>query len=144
MQSTSAGLQFPSKLSFLQRFYTSETNNNWSDDTFKKITKDNKLVVFMKGTPDSPMCGFSKYVVQILDMHGCKDFKTYNVLDDEALRSRVKEYSNWPTIPQVYVDGEFVGGFDILLQMHQNGELIEELEKIGHRSALLDQTESDD
>lgn len=126
-------------LSFFQRLYSNDFNAaDWSDETFQKITKDNKLVVFMKGTPDSPMCGFSKYVIQILDMHGCTDFKAFNVLDDEELRKRVKEFSNWPTIPQIYVDGEFLGGFDIMLQMHQNGELIEELEKIGHRSALID------
>lgn len=117
---------------------TFSTDTDWNDDKFNEIVKDNKMIVFMKGTPDAPMCGFSKYVIQILTMHGCKDFTTFNVLDDEVLRSRVKEFSNWPTIPQVYIDGEFVGGFDILLQMHQNGELIEELDKIGHRSVLID------
>ena len=114
------------------------SNIDWSDDKFKKIIQDNKLVVFMKGTPDAPLCGFSKYVIQILKMHGCEDFKTLNVLADEKLRNRVKEFSNWPTIPQVYINGEFIGGFDILLQLHQSGELINELDKIGHRSALID------
>nr|XP_002162000.1 glutaredoxin-related protein 5, mitochondrial [Hydra vulgaris] len=110
---------------------------DWSDNKFKEIVNNNKLVVFMKGTPDAPKCGFSKYVIQILNMHGCENFKSFNVLEDETLRSRVKEFSNWPTIPQVYINGEFIGGFDILLQMHQSGELINELDKIGHHSALI-------
>ena len=114
------------------------TDAEWTDDVFNNIMKENKMVVFMKGTPDSPMCGFSKYVIQILHMHGLETFTTFNVLEDDILRNRVKEFSNWPTIPQVYMGGEFVGGFDILLQMHQNGELVEELDKIGHRSALID------
>lgn len=137
-------LVFPSNSfqALISRCFTNEASADWSDEVFEKITKENKLVVFMKGTPDSPMCGFSKYVIQILDMHGCADFlKTFNVLDDEELRKRVKEFSNWPTIPQVYLDGEFLGGFDILLQMHQNGELVDELHKIGHRSILIDKEE---
>lgn len=118
------------------RSYSSEVT--WPDDKFNEIVNNNKLVVFMKGTPDEPMCGFSKYVIQILHMHGCENFTTLNVLDDDVLRNRVKEFSNWPTIPQVYMGGEFLGGFDILLQMHQEGELIDELDKIGHRSLLID------
>lgn len=117
---------------------TFSTEPDWTDDKFTGIMKENKLVVFMKGTPESPMCGFSKYVVQIMHMHGYNDFRAYNVLEDEVLRNRVKEFSNWPTIPQVYMGGEFVGGFDILLQMHQNGELVEEFDKIGHKSSLID------
>jgi len=79
----------------------------------------------MKGTPQLPECGFSRAVVQVLDMHGVplEKMKTYNVLEDQELRNGIKEFSEWPTIPQVYVDGEFVGGCDILLGMHQNGEL---------------------
>ena len=89
------------------------------------------------------MCGFSNAVVQILKMHGVDGFGSYNVLDDEELRQRVKEYSSWPTIPQVYVGGEFLGGCDIMLQLHQNGELIEELQKVGIRSLLLDKAGED-
>ena len=126
----------PSICLILPREFSTEAE--WTDDKFNDIMKNNKMVVFMKGTPDSPMCGFSKHVIQILHMHGCQHFTTFNVLDDDILRGRLKEFSNWPTIPQVYVNGEFIGGFDILLQMHQNGELIEELDKIGHRSALID------
>jgi len=89
------------------------------------------LVLFMKGTPDAPQCGFSRAVVQILDMQGVdrKKMQTYNVLEDSELRSGIKEYSEWPTVPQVYVNGEFVGGCDILMGMHQSGELEDLLEK---------------
>ncbi|XP_073348839.1 glutaredoxin-related protein 5, mitochondrial [Pagrus major] len=103
-----------------------------------EMVKKDKVVVFMKGTPAQPMCGFSNAVVQILRMHGVDDYAAYNVLEDQDLRQGVKEFSNWPTIPQVYFNGEFVGGCDILLQMHQNGDLVEEFKKLGISSALLD------
>ncbi|XP_072218564.1 glutaredoxin-related protein 5, mitochondrial [Leuresthes tenuis] len=102
------------------------------------MVKKDKVVVFMKGTPVQPMCGFSNAVVQILRMHGVDNYAAYNVLEDQDLREGVKLFSNWPTIPQVYFNGEFVGGCDILLQMHQNGDLVEELNKLGIHSALLD------
>ncbi|KAK9511710.1 hypothetical protein O3M35_000318 [Rhynocoris fuscipes] len=101
-----------------------------------KLVKKNKVVVFMKGIPDEPRCGFSNAVVQILKMHGVK-YDAHNVLEDENLRNDIKVYSNWPTIPQVFINGEFVGGCDILLQMHRNGDLIEELKKVGIISELL-------
>ncbi|XP_056150391.1 glutaredoxin-related protein 5, mitochondrial [Lampris incognitus] len=103
-----------------------------------EMVKKNKVVVFIKGTPAQPMCGFSNAVVQILRMHGVDEYAAYNVLEDQDLRQGVKDFSNWPTIPQVYFNGEFVGGCDILLQMHQNGDLVEELKKLGIHSALLD------
>ncbi|XP_060947128.1 glutaredoxin-related protein 5, mitochondrial [Limanda limanda] len=106
-------------------------------DLGEKVAKD-KVVVFIKGTPAQPMCGFSNAVVQILRMHGVEDYAAYNVLDDQELREGIKVFSNWPTIPQVYLNGEFVGGCDILLQMHQNGDLVEEFKKLGIRSELLD------
>jgi len=83
------------------------------------------VVLFMKGTPDVPQCGFSRAVLQILDLHdvSASRMQTYNVLADPELRSGIKEYSDWPTIPQLYVNGEFVGGCDIVMSMHQNGEL---------------------
>ncbi|KAL0967646.1 hypothetical protein UPYG_G00254970 [Umbra pygmaea] len=102
------------------------------------LVKKDKVVVFMKGTPAQPMCGFSNAVVQILRMHGVNEYAAYNVLDDQDLRQGVKDFSNWPTIPQIFLNGEFVGGCDILLQMHQSGDLVEELQKLGIRSALLD------
>ncbi|XP_053300923.1 glutaredoxin-related protein 5, mitochondrial [Pleuronectes platessa] len=110
-------------------------------DLGEKVKKD-KVVVFIKGTPAQPMCGFSNAVVQILRMHGVDDYAAYNVLDDQELREGIKVFSNWPTIPQVYFNGEFVGGCDILLQMHQNGDLVEEFKKLGIRSELLE-TEKD-
>jgi monothiol glutaredoxin len=84
--------------------------------------KGNDVVVFMKGTPQFPMCGFSGQVVQILDHLGVA-YKGLNVLDSEDLRQAIKSYSNWPTIPQLYVKGEFVGGCDIIREMFQAGEL---------------------
>ncbi|XP_003462704.1 glutaredoxin-related protein 5, mitochondrial [Cavia porcellus] len=108
------------------------------------LVKKDKVVVFLKGTPEQPQCGFSNAVVQILRLHGVRDYAAYNVLDDPDLRQGIKDYSNWPTIPQVYLNGEFVGGCDILLQMHQNGDLVEELKKLGIRSALLDEKQDQD
>ena len=84
--------------------------------------KGNDVVVFMKGTPQFPMCGFSGQVVQILDHLGVT-YKGLNVLDSDDLRQAIKSYSNWPTIPQLYVKGEFVGGCDIIREMFQAGEL---------------------
>ncbi|GBE86353.1 glutaredoxin [Sparassis latifolia] len=91
------------------------------------------VVLFMKGTPDAPQCGFSRAAIQVLDLQGVptEKLKTFNVLEDSELRSGIKEFSDWPTIPQLYVNGEFVGGCDILLSMHQSGELEQLLEKSG-------------
>ena len=123
--------------------YFSDQKVQWTNERFDEVVKKDKVVVFMKGIPKQPMCGFSNAVVQILKMHGVENYGSYNVLEDEELRQRVKEYSNWPTVPQVYVAGEFLGGCDIMLQLHQNGELIEELQKVGIRSLLLDKAEED-
>lgn len=84
--------------------------------------KSTDVVLFMKGTSDFPMCGFSGRVVQILKSMGVK-FEGINILDDENLRSAIKEYSNWPTIPQLYIKQEFIGGCDITTEMAHNGEL---------------------
>ena len=84
--------------------------------------KSNDVVLFMKGTPQFPMCGFSGQVVQILDHLGVA-YKGVNVLDNAEIRQGIKDYSNWPTIPQLYVKGEFVGGCDIVREMFQAGEL---------------------
>lgn len=123
----------------------STSGSNWaaaaavgSKEHIDGLVKGKKLVVFMKGTPDAPKCGFSNAVMQILQMHGVEKFDAHNVLDNENVRQGIKDYSNWPTIPQVYINGEFVGGCDVMIEMHQNGELIKEFEKIGVRSALLD------
>ena len=84
--------------------------------------KGNDVVLFMKGTPQFPMCGFSGQVVQILDYVGVP-YKGLNVLESDELRNGIKSYSNWPTIPQLYVKGEFVGGSDIMMEMFESGEL---------------------
>jgi monothiol glutaredoxin len=102
------------------------------DDTTKqKIDdqiKNNTIMIYMKGTKDEPQCGFSNQVVQIFKVIGVP-FETYNILEDDAIRSGVKEYSNWPTIPQVYLNAEFLGGCDIVTEMYQSGELQPMVEK---------------
>ncbi len=92
--------------------------------------KGNDVVLFMKGTPQFPQCGFSGQVVQILDYLGVP-YKGINVLEDAGLRQGIKDYSNWPTIPQLYVKGEFVGGCDIIREMFQAGELQSHFEGAG-------------
>jgi monothiol glutaredoxin len=89
----------------------------------KAIVDENTVVLFMKGNAQFPMCGFSGRAVQILKACGVDQFKTVNVLEDEEIRQGIKEFSNWPTIPQLYVKGEFVGGSDIMMEMYQSGEL---------------------
>ena len=92
------------------------------DQFIANEVKSNDVVLFMKGTPQFPMCGFSGQVVQILDYLGVP-YKGLNVLENDELRQGVKEFSSWPTIPQLYVKGEFVGGCDIVREMFQAGEL---------------------
>jgi monothiol glutaredoxin len=92
------------------------------DQFISNEVKSNDVVLFMKGTPQFPMCGFSGQVVQILDYLGVP-YKGLNVLENEELRNGIKTFSNWPTIPQLYVKGEFVGGCDIIREMFQAGEL---------------------
>ena len=87
------------------------------------LVKGNRVVLFMKGTAQFPMCGFSGRAVQVLKACGVNDLVTVNVLEDEAIRQGIKDYANWPTIPQLYVNGEFVGGSDIVMEMYQSGEL---------------------
>ena len=86
------------------------------------LIDQNKIMVFMKGSKLMPQCGFSNNVVQILNTLGAP-FETVDILADQDLRQGIKEYSNWPTIPQVYIDGQFIGGSDILIEMYQSGEL---------------------
>ena len=87
-----------------------------------KLVNQNKIMVFMKGTKLMPQCGFSNNVVQILNTLGVP-FETVDILEDQEIRQGIKEYSNWPTIPQVYIDGQFAGGSDVLIEMYQKGEL---------------------
>ena len=87
------------------------------------LVRHNRVVLFMKGTAQFPMCGFSGRAVQILKACGVDDLKTVNVLEDDGIRQGIKDYANWPTIPQLYVSGEFVGGSDIMMEMYESGEL---------------------
>jgi monothiol glutaredoxin len=87
------------------------------------LVKGNRVVLFMKGNPSFPQCGFSGRAIQILKSCGVTDLKTVNVLEDDEIRQGVKDYANWPTVPQLYVNGEFVGGSDIMMEMYQAGEL---------------------
>jgi monothiol glutaredoxin len=99
-------------------------------DRIETDIKSNDVVLYMKGTPVFPQCGFSSAVVQVLTHMGVK-FKGINVLEDPEIRNGIKEYANWPTIPQLYVKGEFVGGCDIVREMYQTGELAEMLQTKG-------------
>jgi monothiol glutaredoxin len=89
----------------------------------KEQVASNPVVLYMKGTPQMPQCGFSAMAVQVLQACGVTSFATVNVLADPEIRQGIKEFANWPTIPQLYVNGEFVGGADILREMYQSGEL---------------------
>ena len=95
----------------------------------EKDIKDNKVMIYMKGTPDFPQCGFSGQVVSVLKSYDVP-FKAKNILEDPELRQGIKEFTDWPTIPQIFINGEFVGGCDILTEMHQSGELRKLLEKV--------------
>lgn len=92
-------------------------------DRIHKQVTENRVVLYMKGTPEAPQCGFSAAAVQLLEASGADDVATVNVLADAEIRQGIKDYSNWPTIPQLYVNGEFVGGADIMREMYQSGEL---------------------
>ena len=93
-----------------------------TESQIKELIENNKVMLFMKGTKQFPQCGFSGQSVQILQ--ACEaEFETFNILEDEDVRQGIKDFSNWPTIPQLYINGEFVGGSDIMLDMYQSGEL---------------------
>ncbi|MEJ2768497.1 Grx4 family monothiol glutaredoxin [Mycetohabitans endofungorum] len=94
-----------------------------TQERIKQIVSDHPVVLFMKGTAQFPMCGFSGRAIQVLKACGVDSVHTVNVLEDEAVRQGIKTFSNWPTIPQLYVNGEFVGGSDIMMEMYQSGEL---------------------
>ena len=100
-------------------------DNKEITEHISKWIEENDVCVFMKGSKKMPQCGFSRFVVVLLQQYGVGGFKDVNVLADENLRATIKEYSNWPTIPQVYIKGEFIGGCDIMKEMHQDGSLRE-------------------
>ena len=87
-----------------------------------KLVSENKIMVFMKGSKLMPQCGFSNNVVQIINTLGVP-YETFDILADQEIRQGIKEYSSWPTIPQIYIDGEFIGGSDIAIELYQSGEL---------------------
>ena len=100
-------------------------------DLKEQIVNDidsNSIILYMKGTKEMPMCGFSNSVVQVLNHYGV-EYKDVNILEDPMIRVKLSEHSNWPTIPQLFVKGELVGGADITLELHQNGELLDILDK---------------
>ena len=100
-----------------------------AQDVIKEQVTKNPVVLYMKGSPDFPQCGFSANVVGILRACGVENFYSVNVLENPDIRQGIKEYANWPTIPQLYVNGEFVGGSDILREMYDSGELKKVLQK---------------
>ena len=103
--------------------------------TIENDIKTNDVVLYMKGTKAQPMCGFSAVVVQILNNLGVKEFKDVNVLADEKVREGIKQFNNWPTIPQLFMKGEFIGGADIAKELFQSGELKKILEDKGVKTA---------
>ncbi len=92
-------------------------------ERIKEQVETNKVVLYMKGTAKFPMCGFSGRALKLLSLCGVSEFLAVNILEDEEMRQGIKEYSNWPTIPQLYVNGEFIGGSDIMAEMYESGEL---------------------
>jgi len=98
-------------------------------DRIKQQVTQNRVVLYMKGTPQFPQCGFSATAAEILKRCGITNYASFNVLQDDGLRQGIKDYSNWPTVPQLYVNGEFVGGCDIMREMYQSGELQQLLAK---------------
>ena len=98
-------------------------------ERIRKVIEENSVMLFMKGSPDFPQCGFSGRVVQILEACGT-EFSSADVLMDPELREGIKAYSNWPTIPQLYIQGELIGGSDIVMEMHENGELKKKIDAL--------------
>ena len=98
-------------------------------ERIRKVIEENSVMLFMKGSPDFPQCGFSGRVVQILEACGA-EFSSADVLMDPDLREGIKAYSNWPTIPQLYIQGELIGGSDIVMEMHENGELKKKIDAL--------------
>ena len=100
-------------------------------EQIKNIIQENSVMLFMKGSPDFPQCGFSGRLVQILQACGTQ-FASAAVLSDDQIRQGIKDYSNWPTIPQLYINGEFIGGSDIVTEMYESGELQAKLETVAN------------
>jgi len=102
------------------------------EQQIKNDIKDNPIILYMKGTKDMPMCGFSNSVVQVLNHYGV-EYKDINVLEDPNIRIKLSNHSGWPTIPQLFVKGELIGGADITNELHQNGQLLDILDKVNEK-----------
>ena len=100
-------------------------------EQIKNVVEENSIMLFMKGSPDFPQCGFSGRLVQILQACGVQ-FASADVLSEDQIRQGIKEFSNWPTIPQLYINGEFIGGSDIVTEMYESGELQAKLEAVAN------------
>ena len=119
---------------FMAKSKVSNDNSEAKNEVTEHISKwieENDVCLFMKGTRKMPLCGFSRFVVILLHVYGVKQYKDVDVLASDTLRETIKEYSNWPTIPQVYIKGEFIGGCDIMKEMHEDGSLRELLLREG-------------
>jgi monothiol glutaredoxin len=103
-------------------------------DKIRQQVSGSPVVLYMKGTPQMPQCGFSQLAVQVLNACGVREFQSVNVLADAEIRQGIKDYANWPTVPQLYVNGEFVGGSDIMREMYESGELQKLLEGIAQKA----------
>jgi len=129
------------------KYFSTDSNEDIHDDFKPKVkqeindqnvmkiiddwVKQNDVVIFMKGTREMPRCGFSNYVVQVLNFYKIRNVKVVNILESQTVRESVKQYSNWPTYPQLYVKGNLVGGCDIIREMHENGTFKEMAEREG-------------
>ena len=105
-----------------------------TQERIKQQVTGNPVVLFMKGTPQMPQCGFSQLAVQVLNACGVQQFHSVNVLADAEIRQGIKAYANWPTVPQLYVNGEFVGGSDIMKEMYESGEMQKLLQGIAQKA----------
>jgi len=99
-------------------------------DVIKKQIEENSIILYMKGTAQFPQCGFSSRAVSLLNASGAKNFATVNILEEPDIRQGIKEFSNWPTIPQLYIKGNFIGGSDIMAEMYETGELQELVKEV--------------
>jgi monothiol glutaredoxin len=116
-------------------------NNTGSKEYLSKLIGKDKIVVFMKGSPGNPKCRYTRRLVDIFKEYGLEDYATYNVLEDPEMKQGIKEYSNWPTFPQVFFKRQFIGGIDKIAEMHKTGELGEKLRNIGVHSKLAERQE---
>lgn len=113
------------------------TNNESINKKIIKQLESSPVVLYMKGNPNAPACGFSRAIVEVLRREGLSEYNYFDILQDDELRQGIKEFSKWPTIPQLYVLGEFIGGCDIVMDMHSEGTLTEILKKSGAKMKEL-------